>query len=417
MTLQHRLNLRLALVALVLWPIPGCHRDQPDESSASVAAAAETTGDNSESANVGTEAGARCCEESEADSASESGTEVLAGITRLPEVPLIDQDGVRVEFPADVVQNKIVAMNFIFTTCKGICPPMSANFASLQKQLGPDYRDQVALISVSVDPGIDTPQRLKAWRSKFGGAPGWTLLTGKKQDVDFLQKQLGVFSPDKNDHTPFVLLGDANSGKWRRVHGLTAPETLAAAITEMCDSRKPAAVQADSDPVSGAVVTRAQKYFGDTELVDHTGRRVKFYSDLLKGKVVVINSFFSSCKGSCPVMLSSFARIQERFGERIGKDLRLISITVDPVTDTPEVLQEYAKQWKAGDGWLFVTGSKENVDATLYKLGHYVEDKESHSNIFLVGNEATGLWKKVRGLGDVEKVFPLIEEVLNDQQK
>ena len=142
---------------------------------------------------------------------------------------------------------------------------------------------------------------------------------------------------------------------------------------------------------------------------------MRLHADLLKGKVVVINSFFSTCKGSCPVMLSSFSRFQEHFADRVGKDLFLISISVDPQTDTPQVLAALADQWKARPGWQFLTGDKASVDAAIGRLWPKIENKESHSNVFLIGNEATGLWKKAKGLSKPEGVIPLIEEVLSDK--
>lgn len=370
-----------------------------------------------------------CCEKSSDTTAAtkvdDAQVQPIAGGVVLPDVSLVDQDGRIVHFPDDLVHDKIVAMNFIFTTCKGICPPMSANFAALQRRLGDRFGQDVVLISVSVDPTIDTPERLSAWRTQFGGGPGWTLLTGQKQNVDFLLKELEVFAADKNDHSPFILLGDVAAGKWSRVHGLTAPEKLVEIIAELHSAKVISGgrigelAQVDAPPTNDkqAVESSAHKYFTDVELVNHHGETMRLYSDLLEGKVVIINSFFSTCQGSCPVMLSSFAKIQDRFRDRIGKDIYLISISVDPKTDSAEKLATYAQQWKAQDGWYFLTGEKTNVDTALYKLGFYVESKESHSNIFLIGNEVTGLWKKARGLSKPEELFPLIEEVLNDKEQ
>jgi cytochrome oxidase Cu insertion factor (SCO1/SenC/PrrC family) len=95
--------------------------------------------------------------------------------------------------------------------------------------------------------------------------------------------------------------------------------------------RAPGSVQ--SAPPNAAQ-TAAQKYFTDVELVDQDGRRVRLYSDLLKGKTVVINAFFATCKGVCPPMSGNLRHVQQAFRERVGKDLYIISITVDPETDT-----------------------------------------------------------------------------------
>jgi protein SCO1/2 len=355
--------------------------------------------------------------------------EPLPGGMTIPDVTLVKHDGKRVRFRSDLVAGKIVAVNFIFTSCKGICPPMAATFAKLQERLGDRVGNGVELISVSVDPQIDTPQRLHAWRENFGGRPGWTLLTGEKQDVDFLLKAMQVFAADKNNHSPFILLGDERAGKWTRVHGLTAPERLAEMIAEMHDASRaaenPTSGRRNEDvPVDASSTLRgapaepspAEKYFTNVELVNQNGERLRLYADLLKGNVVVINSFFSTCKGSCPVMLSSFSRIQEHFADRVGKDFVFISISVDPQTDTPQVLAALASQWKAKPGWQFLTGDKASVDLALHKLGQRVDNKESHSNVFIIGKEATGLWKKARGLSKPEEMIPLIEEVLEDKR-
>ena len=165
----------------------------------------------------------------------------------------------------------------------------------------------------------------------------------------------------------------------------------------------------------GQEPSAAQKYFSDVELLDHEGRKVRLYTDLLKGKTVVVNTFFSTCNTVCPVLSTNMRKIQEEFGDRVGKDLFLISITVDPTTDTPTRLKEYAQKFRARPGWLFVTGKKENVDWALYKLGQYVEKKDDHKTVFIIGNEATGLWKKAYGLAKVSDLSQIVESVLNDK--
>ncbi len=159
----------------------------------------------------------------------------------------------------------------------------------------------------------------------------------------------------------------------------------------------------------------SEKYFTDTELINQDGKKVRFFSDVLKGKTVVINVFFTTCTGSCPVMNKGFETIQEGLGEHLGKDVRLVSITVDPVTDTPAKLKEYAKRFNAKPGWIFLTGTKENVETILKKLGNNVTDKNDHSNIVTIGNEHTGLWKKAFGMAKPEELLKVIESVMNDK--
>ncbi len=159
----------------------------------------------------------------------------------------------------------------------------------------------------------------------------------------------------------------------------------------------------------------AGTYFANLALVDQDGKRVDLYDDLMKDKVVVINTFFASCTGSCPVMSKTFQHVQEQLGDRVGRDIWLISITVDPATDTPQALKKYADQWKARPGWRFLTGTQEEVAAALKKIGQYVDDRESHRNVILVGNDRTGLWKKLFGLAKPAEVQASVDSVLNDR--
>jgi protein SCO1 len=159
----------------------------------------------------------------------------------------------------------------------------------------------------------------------------------------------------------------------------------------------------------------AEKYFTNTELVNQDGKRVRFYTDVLKGKVVVINSFFSTCKGACMPMNRNFKRVADLLGDKVGREVFLVSITVDSQMDTPTALKEYARSLHAPAGWLFLTGAKENVDVVLHKLGQYVADKNDHNTILIIGNERTGLWKKALGLASADEVAKVVESVINDK--
>jgi protein SCO1/2 len=159
----------------------------------------------------------------------------------------------------------------------------------------------------------------------------------------------------------------------------------------------------------------AEKYFTDVELLDQDGKKVRFYSDVLKGKTVVVNAFFTSCTSVCPPMNRNMEKIQEALGDRVGRDVFLVSLTVDPEVDTPTRLKEYAKKFHAGSGWIFLTGKKENLDWALYKLGQYIERKDDHKTIFIIGNEPTGLWKKAFGMANVAELVQVVESVVNDK--
>ena len=170
------------------------------------------------------------------------------------------------------------------------------------------------------------------------------------------------------------------------------------------------------EPAAGvAEQSAAQKYFTDVVLINQNGEKMRFYSDLLKGKVVIINSFFATCQGSCLPMSRNLEKVQQALGDHVGKDVFILSISVDPLVDTPPKLKDYAKKFNARPGWFFLTGDKENVEFALKKLGHFVADKQDHLNIFIIGNERTGLWKKAFGLAKSDELIKVVESVLNDQ--
>ena len=178
----------------------------------------------------------------------------------------------------------------------------------------------------------------------------------------------------------------------------------------------PSSLQNLAQPSPGAKTpSPAEKYFSDVELINQDGQKMRFYSDVLKGKVVIINTFFATCTSVCPPMNRNLEKIQEALGDRLGKDAFLVSISVDPEMDTPPRLKDYSRRFHARPGWIFLTGKKENLDWALYKLGQYVERKDDHTTIIIIGNEPKGLWKKAFGLAKPDELMKIVEDVLNDR--
>jgi cytochrome oxidase Cu insertion factor (SCO1/SenC/PrrC family) len=155
----------------------------------------------------------------------------------IPDAELLDQDGRKVRFYTDLVKGKTVAVNFIFTTCTTVCPPLGATFARVQRELGERAGRDVYLISISVDPVTDTPERMKAWGAKFKAGPGWTFVTGAKPQVDELLRALAASSARREDHTPTALIGNDATGQWTRAYGLTAPAKLVQIIGDAAAGR------------------------------------------------------------------------------------------------------------------------------------------------------------------------------------
>lgn len=179
-------------------------------------------------------------------------------------------------------------------------------------------------------------------------------------------------------------------------------------------AQEPAAAPANTSEAK-PTTSSAEKYFTDIELVNQNGEKMRFYRDLLQGKTVIINTFFATCQGSCLPITRNLEKIQEALGERLGQDVRIISISVDPTVDTPGELMAFGKKFHARPGWYFLTGSKENVEFVLKKLGQFVENKQDHYNIIIVGNERTGLWKKGFALAKSEELIKVVESVINDK--
>src|SRR5205085_650197 len=155
----------------------------------------------------------------------------------IPDVELLDQNGNRVHFYTDLVKGKVVVVQFIFTTCTTICPPLGATFARVQKELGERAGRDVHLISISVDPATDTPERLKAWGAKFHAAEGWTFVTGEKPKVDELLRALGAATASPAEHSPAVLVGNDATGQWTRAYGLARPAVIIKLIGDAVEGR------------------------------------------------------------------------------------------------------------------------------------------------------------------------------------
>ena len=140
-------------------------------------------------------------------------------------------------------------------------------------------------------------------------------------------------------------------------------------------------------------------YFPDVPLVAHDGRRVRFFTDLVRDKVVLINFIYTSCPDTCPLETARLLDVQRILGDRVGRDVFLYSITIDPENDTQPVLAKFADDWDIPEGWLFLTGELDHITLLRKKLGVSVEDVTSadfaqHDLALVMGNQATGRWMK-----------------------
>jgi cytochrome oxidase Cu insertion factor (SCO1/SenC/PrrC family) len=358
------------------------------------------------------------------DAQGEGGSSEAA--LRIPDTTVLDQHGKRLRFYSDLVKGKTVAINFVFTTCNGVCPTLTAKFRQLQQELGERVGRDVQLISISVDPTTDVPERLSAYAEKFHAGPGWTFVTGSKPEIDELLRALGAFAPDKGNHPQTILIGNDATGYWTRTLGLTPAKAVAQIVTDAAQTNRDASKESAMNGAAGSAASSngasasearnekaslsdtAESYFPNLTLLTQENKPVHFYGDLLKGKVVLINFLFTTCKGVCSPMTANLAKVQRYLGERVGRDINMISISVDPETDTTDVLKRYAETFKVQPGWYFLTGKKENVDWVLHKLGGYVENKSEHSSVLIIGNETTGEWMKMPAMAGPAEIAEVV---------
>jgi protein SCO1/2 len=136
-------------------------------------------------------------------------------------------------------------------------------------------------------------------------------------------------------------------------------------------------------------------------LITQDGEQVRFYDDLIKGKIVAVNFIYTSCLFTCPLETARLAQVQRILGDRVGKDIFFYSISIDPDHDTPAVLKEYMQEFDVGPGWTFLTGNREDIDLLAFRLGMTDDPSitsgpgpnlDGHTPHLLIGNERTGQW-------------------------
>lgn len=156
---------------------------------------------------------------------------------RFADVVLTDQHERPVRLKDEVVDDKIVVMGFIYTSCTTVCPVISAIMQKVQAQLGERVGSDVQLVSISVDPLRDTPLRLREYARAYRPGPGWLWLTGPVQSVNDTLKGLGAWAADFQNHPPVIMVGDGRSQQWTRFSGFTDPAVLVAKVEELSAAR------------------------------------------------------------------------------------------------------------------------------------------------------------------------------------
>ncbi len=241
-------------------------------------------------------------------------------------------------------------------------------------------------------------------------APGLTLQATMNMDEASPEAQIRHMAADQSDHAGHGMPASQGDGTELDDPGAHAGH----AGQDAAPSSMPADAIIETQSVEAAASDpQARAYFTDTVLVRHDGAEQRFYSDILAGKTVVISFTFTSCPDACPLINAQLRKVQDEMGDQLSEDIRFVSITVDPETDTPDVLSAYRRKFKAQDHWAFYTGSPEAIGAVSGKLGNILE-KEQHLTNLIVGNVTTARWRKVPSHLPPNVIAAQIIDIAND---
>jgi protein SCO1/2 len=161
--------------------------------------------------------------------------------------------------------------------------------------------------------------------------------------------------------------------------------------------------------------------FPNIMLQTQDGKPVRFYNDLVKGKTVLVNFIYTSCQKSCSPTTANLARVHALLGDRVGRDLFLLSISLDPAVDRPKTLKEYAARFGQFNGWYFLTGNDAEIDALRRAMGAYDldpaldADKTQHAGIVIVGNDVTNRWASLPALMDHRQIAQTVLRITRNR--
>ncbi len=191
---------------------------------------------------------------------------------------------------------------------------------------------------------------------------------------------------------------------------------LTLAVVTSVNEEKPKP-QVGSDPYNYTEYNRnaLRSHFPDVVLLTQDSKKVRFYSDLVRDKTVVIQFFFTRCQALCPMTTPTLARVQQDLSRRAQGKITFLSITVDPDHDTPKVLKQYSSSFSPAPGWFFLTGKKEDVDLIRKQLGVYDADdkKTQHMNVLTIGKEPSAVWLSMEALAKPDDIAQTVLRVLS----
>jgi len=162
---------------------------------------------------------------------------------------------------------------------------------------------------------------------------------------------------------------------------------------------------------------RARGYFTNLELINQDGETDRFFDDVIKDKVVVINFIFTNCEGACPLMTQKLTQVRDSLEGYIDSPVRFVSLSIDPTRDTPAAMKAFAQQHQADhEGWEFLTGKAEHLDFIIKRLGQYSDDIETHSTMMLAGNVKSAHWIKIMPYELAPQIAAKLHVLMEDTQ-
>lgn len=160
----------------------------------------------------------------------------------------------------------------------------------------------------------------------------------------------------------------------------------------------------------------ATVHFAEVSLLDQTGHSVNLKDDLVADKLVVMSFIYTSCTTVCPVVSGLMKQVHSQLGDRVGEEVQLVSISVDPLRDTPSRLLQYSQNFNAGTGWSWLTGTPRSVDQTLKGLGAWAADYEAHPPLIMVGDGRSDRWARFYGFTSPETLVAKVNELSRARQ-
>ena len=204
--------------------------------------AALVTGESDESLEAESEEQASCCdlEEAENSAATVVASASETSLVQIPDVWLTDQDGVKHRLHTDLIAGKSVMIQFFFTSCTTVCPILASVFRGVQDRAEERLGEDLVLLSISVDPAVDTPDRLASFAEHHGAKEGWHLLTGEPEEVRQVLTAFGVYTRKKEEHSSLAVIGHQPSGTWLYNSGFASPDSLLTLLGQVESGRSEA---------------------------------------------------------------------------------------------------------------------------------------------------------------------------------